>query len=140
VIDASTAITLVIENPLSDQVKTLWQGWVTEGRQVCAPGLWLNEVTSVIHKIAKLTPLDDDGAVRILEAVLALGVEVFPEDAALCRQAFEWATRLDQLAAYDGFYLALGEKLGGTFWSADQRLVNRAQQLGLSWVRSVEDS
>jgi predicted nucleic acid-binding protein len=50
------------------------------------------------------------------------------------RSAFDWATRLHQKAAYDGFYLAAAEQLGAEFWTADKALANNAGQLGVSWV------
>ena len=51
------------------------------------------------------------------------------------RIAFDWATRLRQKGAYDGFYLAAAEQLGAELWTADQALVNNALQVGVSWVR-----
>jgi predicted nucleic acid-binding protein len=50
------------------------------------------------------------------------------------RIAFDWATRLRQKAAYDGFYLAAAEQLGAELWTADQALVSNALQVGASWV------
>ncbi len=50
------------------------------------------------------------------------------------RAAFDWATRLRQKAAYDGFYLATAEHLGAELWTADHALVHNVQQIGISWV------
>ena len=50
------------------------------------------------------------------------------------RSAFDWATRLRQKSAYDGFYLAAAEQLGIELWTADQALVNNARQVGANWV------
>jgi hypothetical protein len=41
--------------------------------------------------------------------------------------------------SYNGFYLAVAERKGGEQWTAIERLCNRAQQLGLSWVRWIEE-
>ncbi len=45
--------------------------------------------------------------------------------------------RLGQARTYEAQYLALAEKLGVEFWTADQRLVNGARRIGMSWVRWV---
>jgi predicted nucleic acid-binding protein len=64
----------------------------------------------------------------------------------LCRPAFAWASRLEQHTTYDAgckehsFYLALAERLGASLWSADQRLVNRAHQLGADWVHWIGEA
>jgi len=137
VVDASTAIFLVLESPLTGHIETLWKGWIRAGTRICVPYLWLNEVTSAIHKVYMLKGVSEEKAQLALDAVLALGVEVQPENGELCRNAFRWATTLKQLAAYDGFYLALAEKLGAEFWTADRNLLKHARQLGLAWVHGL---
>lgn len=138
VIDANLAIRLVLEHPSSAQVESLWESWIRNGIELCAPCLWWDEVTSAIHKLFMLKAIDENKAHLALEAVLALSVKPIPEDSHLCRRAFYWATALEQLAAYDGLYLALAEMLGASFWTADRNLAHRAEQVGLSWVRCAE--
>ena len=46
-----------------------------------------------------------------------------------------WGKRLAQSKAYDSFYLALAERMGEDLWTGDRRLFNRAQQLGVGWVK-----
>jgi len=137
VVDASTGIFEVIDSPLSVQVDLLWKEWAQEGVLVYVPHLWLNEVTSVVHKIFMQKLISEEKALLALDAVLALGVTVPEESLEDCRRAFNWATRLGQFAVHDCFYLALAEKLGTEFWTADERLANRAKQLGVNWVRWV---
>jgi len=67
--------------------------------------------------------------------LMVLEVESTPMTHARCSAAYAWAERLGQSRAYDGFYLALAEELGGTFVTGDRRLANSALQLGLSWVQ-----
>ncbi len=137
VVDASTAVFLVLESPLTSQIETLWRGWIRAGTRICVPYLWLNEVTSAIHKVYMLKAFSEEKAQLALDAVLALGVELQPENVELCRDAFRWATALKQLAVYDGFYLALAERLGAEFWTADRNLFNHARQLDLAWVHGL---
>jgi predicted nucleic acid-binding protein len=139
VIDASTAIWLVLEGPLTKQVEGLWDGWIRSGERICAPRLWLNEVTSVIHKVFMLKGIGESKAQMALDAALALGVDLYTEDPVLCRNAFRWATLLKQTAAYDGFYLALAEQLDAMFWTADRSLHNQARQAGARWVHRLSE-
>jgi predicted nucleic acid-binding protein len=140
VIDASIAIWLVLEGPLTKQVELLWDGWIRSGKRVCAPRLWLNEVTSVIHKVYILKGISESKAQMALDAALALGVDLHTEDTELCRHAFRWATALKQTAAYDGFYLALAEQLDAAFWTTDRGLHNQARQIGVEWVHGLSET
>jgi predicted nucleic acid-binding protein len=72
-----------------------------------------------------------------IDDLFLLEVETQPLDISLCKAALEWATRLQQSRAYDAFYLALAERLQAEFWTADRRLANGAQQLGVKWVRWI---
>jgi predicted nucleic acid-binding protein len=139
VIDASTAIWLVLEGPLTQPAESLWDGWIRSGVRVSAPRLWLNEVTSTIHKVYMLKGVSESKAQLALDAALALGVDLYAEDPELCRHAFRWATAFKQTAAYDGFYLALAEQLDAIFWTADRSLLNQARQLGVKWVQGLSD-
>ena len=135
VVDANLAILHVIGGAQAERVDQLWISWVKQGKSICAPQLWLNEVTSVMHKSYKLGLLDEKKALSAMEAVLELGVEIHSQDIALCRQAFQWASRLNQVKAYDAFYIALAQRLKAECWTADERLANRCQQIGASWVK-----
>jgi predicted nucleic acid-binding protein len=134
VIDAGVGVLQVIAGPLSAAVDTRWNGWVQESVSVCAPHLWLYETTSVVHKIFKQKQVSEGRTREALNALLDLSVELHAPDAETCELAFEWATRLDQYSAYDGFYLALAHKLNASFWTTDQRLANRIRQIGFDWV------
>jgi predicted nucleic acid-binding protein len=72
-----------------------------------------------------------------VEDAFRLGVEVVASDLDLCKHALAWAERLGQSKAYDGFYLAAAERYGAELWTVDGRLLNRARQLGVSWVKSL---
>jgi predicted nucleic acid-binding protein len=137
VVDSSTALYTVLDYPLSSHVEAHWETWIDADVRISAPRLWINEVTSVIHKAFMLKEISEASAQDALNAALSLGVELFDEDITLCNNAFSFATRLEQLAAYDSFYLALAERLDAEFWTADKRLVNGARQLGATWVHWI---
>jgi predicted nucleic acid-binding protein len=139
VIDASVGIHTVLDTKLNEQIDTVWEFWRDHQASLYVPGLWLNEVTSVIHRIHMLGEISEEKATDALNAVLGLDIEVVPETDKMCLSAFKWASRLGQHASYDGFYLALSEDLEAEFWSADQRLVNRSNQVGITWAHSISE-
>lgn len=140
IIDASVAVYNVINTPLAPQAESVMAYIQSRQTRLYAPGLWWYEVTSVLHKYWFDGLLTEKNAQAALAILLDLGINRIEEDDTLCRAAFDWATRLAQKPAYDSFYLASAERLGAEFWTADQRLVNRTQQLGIPWVRWMGDS
>jgi predicted nucleic acid-binding protein len=78
--------------------------------------------------------LPEEGA-EALEAALALDIALYG-DADLHRRALELAQRFSLPATHDAHYLALAERLGAEFWTADRRLT-RAVQVTLPWVHWI---
>jgi predicted nucleic acid-binding protein len=117
----------------------VWARLLDEQTSLYAPFLWRYEVTSVIRKYLFDDLLTPDEAGQALETALALGVNFVEEDDALCRSALRWAAQLGQRVAYDGFYLALAERLAAPLWTSDRRLANNAKKNGVNWVRWMGD-
>jgi predicted nucleic acid-binding protein len=134
VIDASVAVYSVINTPMASLAENVMNYLQKNKTKLYAPSLWWYEVTSVVHKYLFDGLLAEKFAQDTLTIILSLAVNRIDEDDDLCRAAFDWATRLAQKPVYDSFYLATAELLGADFWTADQRLVNRAHQLGIGWV------
>ena len=139
VIDANVGVHTVLDTKLNDHIEAAWEFWSNQRATLYVPGLWLNEVTSVIHRVHMLGEISEEKAINALSTVLSLDLEIIRETEELCLSAFEWASRLGQHAAYDGFYLALSEDLGAEFWSVDQRLVSRANQVGVTWTHAIRE-
>ena len=134
VIDANVGVHTVLDTPLNDQIDATWDFWRQKSAALYVPSLWLNEITSVIHRVHMMGEISEQKALEALNTALQLDLEIVHETEDLCVSAFQWASRLGQHAAYDGFYLALSEQLEAEFWSLDQRMVNRTQQIGVSWA------
>lgn len=132
VIDASLAVFSVLNTPQSVVAARALEHLAQRGDVPCAPGLWWFEVTSVIHRYCFANLITEATAYQALE-LLTAGLGVQQVDVSV-RSAFDWATRLHQKAAYDGFYLAAAEHLGTELWTADRALANNAQQIGAIWV------
>ena len=134
IIDANVALSLVLYYPNSDAINRLWVDWVQRNVEITAPQLWIYEVTSAIHKLFMLNQISRESAKAALEAILSLDVRLVEVDYNMCQSAYDWATRLNQLATYDSFYLALAERMDAEFWTSDRHLVNAVRQLGVGWV------
>ena len=132
VIDASLAVLSVLNTPQSGQAALALELLARRELQPCAPCLWWSEITSVIHRYRFADLISDTTAYTAL-SILTDDLNVQPIEVPV-RLAFDWATRLRQKSAYDGFYLAAAEKSGAEFWTADQALVNNSRQLGVGWV------
>jgi predicted nucleic acid-binding protein len=102
--------------------------------------LWLAEGISAIRGAVYTRLITADEGRSAIEDLLTLGIETRPMSPEQCRSGFEWAGRLGQARAYDGFYLALAEELGAEFWTADRRLANAARQAGATWAHWIGES
>ncbi len=155
VIDASLAAKAVIPGaPQGDEVLKRVAGWHLGRARLVAPDIWLPEVVSVVRQAIYLRLITPEAGKMATEDIFRLGVEVIPSDLDQCQSALAWAERLGQSKAYDGFYLALAERLSAErlkveqlkverlkveLWTGDGRLFNRAHQLGVDWVRSLTE-
>ncbi len=137
VIDASFAFRLMLPGPHQKRCQTLVTQWHREGYVLCAPTLWLYEITSALCKGVHFGQITRDEGQQALTLAQKLGVQLFPPDDAQTISAFDWTMRLKRAAAYDSFYLALAKTLRSELWTADKRLVNVA---GVSWIHLMHDS
>ncbi len=133
VIDASIAVWAVAPGPVD--VDPLLEAWVEHA--LVAPEIWLPEAVSALRALAFAGELTTAEASQAVEDLFLLQVQIAPTDVALALDAMAWTERLGQRRAYDAFYVALAQRLGVDFWSADRRLVNRLRQLGVTWTHWV---
>ncbi len=139
VIDANIAIRAIL--PVEGKTKILERivTWHQSRSKIYAPDILLSEVTSVILRgIFDRWITDEEGKLAV-EDLFRLGVEIVPTDVDICQAALAWAGRLGQSKAYDGFYLAVAERQGAELWTADEKLFNRGKQLGLTWIRWIDE-
>lgn len=111
--------------------------WLRQGVNLVAPGWWVVECVSGIRMSLYAKRITTEQAHMAIDDLFLLEVETQPLDISLCKSALGWATRLQQARAYDAFYIALAERLQAEFWTADRRLANAAQQLGVNWVHWI---
>ncbi len=134
VLDASFTLCLLLPGPHREQCRALVTDWYVAGDRLCAPMLWLYEITSALSKGVHFGQISREEGQRALSLAQSLGVQLFPPDEVQSRLAFDWTMQLRRASAYDSFYLALAQTLDGELWTADKRL---AQASGVPWVRLI---
>lgn len=140
VIDANLGASAILTIKGMENVPLLFAKWVKEKRNLFAPEWWRSEVVTIFRKYTfhkLITPRQAHQAIDDLEY---LEVIMFPVDSLLCHKAFDWAEKLGHSKIYDLIYLALAESMNAEFWTADQRLINSARTLKVSWVKWIGDS
>jgi predicted nucleic acid-binding protein len=137
-VDASLVVRLLNRGDEQARILKLWHAWDAAGCAFVAPALLYYEVTNALHRYARAGQISADEAAEYLGLALSLQIGLYG-DATLHLHAMGLAGRLGLPAAYDTHYLALAERLGAEFWTADQRLY-RAVKPALPWVHYVEDT
>ena len=134
-VDASLVVRLFAVPP-DEGTRELWGRWRRDRQQLVAPILLRFEVTNALYRYQKAGMISVNATKNALNSALALPIQ-FYSDVELHESALAIAGRFTLPAAYDAHYLALAERLGATFFTTDQRLVN-AVRSALSWVQLAE--
>ncbi|NOH04752.1 MAG: type II toxin-antitoxin system VapC family toxin [Chloroflexi bacterium] len=139
VIDANIAIPKLIPTAQTAQTLLLWDKFQRERVSLYAPRLWVYEITSAIQKYLATGQISEAEKDEAIKTALEMNIHFVEDSVELCIEATSWAKRMNQMVAYDGFYLATAEQLKAPLWTADKRLVANADQLGVKWVHWLGD-
>lgn len=134
-VDANFIVGLVSSAPSKTRFRNLWSQWQESEYLIVAPTLIYYEVSNAFHRLAVGGLLLPEQASQFLEDTLSLDITLYG-DAELHQHALTLARQLTLPATYDAHYLALAQRLGAEFWTADRRLV-QAVQATLPWVNLV---
>lgn len=135
VVDSSLALKWVLPEHNTPMALSLYAEWRSLGYTVLAPDLFAYEVTNVIFRKALFGSITQTQAQDAVKKLFTEGpnlVAITGPDLSL--RAMELAERFRRPATYDPHYLALAEREGCEFWTADERLWN-AVKADLPWVR-----
>lgn len=139
VIDTSIVIKWVFDEPNSDIAQALLAEWINKGTKIIAPSLLAYEVANVLYKNVRKGEITLKQAKLALTKILLSELKInFSPDPDLGVQALELADRYKLSAAYDPHYLALAEREGCEFWTADLRMRNTIGGK-IDWVRYLSD-
>ena len=137
VIDANICLALLLPLPYSADVDNKIRYWFQNRVRLLAPALWEYEVVSGLRRAEYHKIISHENAQLALTSVRDLHVEIYPPTFRVHLQALEFSQRLGQTKCYDAQYLALASEAGVELWTADQRLVNQCQGIGIDWVHWV---
>ena len=76
VVDASLAFKWLVSEENSDKARAISRSWANQGIKAVAPYLMPVEVTNVLHRRVVRGELAVEDAVRLLEHLLASGIEL----------------------------------------------------------------
>lgn len=135
VVDASLLIKLALPEPYTAEAVALIKDWISQNMTLIAPRLLAYEIVNVLYKRISRQQLTLSDAKQVLATLLSKGV-MLNDEPALHGQALNLAQQLGRPATYDTHYLALAQREGCEFWTADERLWN-AVKAQLPWVHWV---
>ena len=122
-VDASVAIKLFINEPLSDQAQSLFSILEAAPATLYVPDLFVIECTNILWKHVKRFGYPEDRAHEDLAALKGLALHRFATTD-LMEDALGIAVAHD-ITAYDGCYVALGKQLKIPVVSADEKLIRK---------------
>ena len=133
VVDSGIVIASVLPEPLSGKAETLLKHYEQNAFQLAAPTLFLYEIVAVMRKSVFRNIITDAEAQTRLNLLLAQPIQLMIDNQ-LLRRAYDIATQFNRPTAYDAQYLAVAERLGCEFWTANERLYNSVSTT-LNWVK-----
>lgn len=117
VLDASVILKWFVDEDGSDQALRLRGEFYRGEREIVVPDLLLLEVANALRYNPSFAAEEIKEAVKTL---FDIGIKIITPTYSLLAKTIELAERLD-VTCYDAAYLALAEKLGFEFITADER-------------------
>ena len=139
VVDSNIVASLVIPTPYTPQALGLFEQWGKTQERLAAPMLFEYEIATILRRSVVLGQVEKAQIATVLTALLDYRVITIVPTITLHQEAIRMAERIGQSKAYDAHYLALAIRENATLWTADRRLANAAQQIGLTWVHWIGD-
>lgn len=122
VIDSSVVVKWFVDETLDDIAKAIRDEWKAR-RLVCyAPDLLFVEMGNIIWKKRRKGEITSADAALVIDGLQRLPWRVTSTESLLSK-SYDIATQTDR-TVYDSCYLALAQRLGCPFVTADDRLAN----------------
>jgi predicted nucleic acid-binding protein len=133
VVDASVVVDLLAPDVAPDSpIRGMFARWANNDAELLAPGLlWLETANALLTGVrrGRWSGAQADGAAALLDRMPVRRVD----DGRDRSRAFELARRYDNWPVYDMVYVAVAERVGHEFVTADEKLQARLAHLG--WVK-----
>lgn len=128
--------------PRNNAIKTLWDRWEREDRQISAPSLLFFDIANILSSYIRQGVLSPRTVQAILAACRSLPINLV-DDPDLHVIALQISERYNLPIGSDPHYLALAEKLDKELWTYDRRLAIAVNQAGAAprvrWIGKKQD-
>jgi predicted nucleic acid-binding protein len=135
VVDASVLVDVIAPGASRDSPpRVLFAKWIADGAALSAPGLlWLEVANALLAGVrrGRWSGAEADVSAALLDRAPVHRIDTEQDSA----RAFELARRYDNWPVYDMLYVAVAERTGDEFVTADAKLQSRLGHLG--WVKLV---
>jgi len=132
-VDVSLAIKWVLPEEGSERAEILLGKWLSAGRLLIAPHLFIYEVISILRKKVLRKEINEAEGLKALHLLGKLDIQL-ETPSGLPDLAFKLSNELNRPEAYDSSYLALARLMGCEFWTADKKLSVSVQY---PWVKHL---
>ena len=132
-VDASLAAATLLPEPASAAAVIAWRRWTQAGRLLLVPPHFAAEVLTAIRRATLRGRITDDEESVALDLFLTgtrRNVRIRSGSPQVWRRACEMSRELRRANVYDTLYLALAERAGAEFWTADDNLVRAVEASG----------
>jgi predicted nucleic acid-binding protein len=128
--------------PRNNAIKTLWERWEREDRQILAPALLFYDISNILSTYIRQGLLSAKTVLAVLQAARSLPIHLV-DDPEIQVHALELSERLHLPLGCDPHYLALADNLDKELWTYDRRLAVAANQPGFAprvrWIGKKQE-
>ncbi|MFQ5487342.1 MAG: type II toxin-antitoxin system VapC family toxin [Gammaproteobacteria bacterium] len=132
VLDASVTMAWLFEDESSQHTEIILERLNDE--QALAPELWLYEVANVLIMGERRQRLTEAQSRRFIELLLALPIEIVPNDKSTLWSSLISLAREQGISAYDAAYLDTAMRKGIPLATQDKALKKAAQRTGVAVI------
>ena len=124
-VDASVLVALVLVEPTTERLRTLWRVWLAEGRRFVAPPALLFEMAGVLERKMRSGVMEPTVARMILASAEGLAAQI-EQPAIVGGLQMAWDLALAyRLRVLDACYLAVARQERAELWTLDHELARR---------------
>lgn len=125
VLDSGIFIAQTFPEQYSLQAVALFNYLESQHVNLIAPHLLHYEIVSVIRKMVYTGRITPQNAIIARDKLLNYNITIYL-DQPLLKRAYDLATELNRVRAYDTQFLALSERFNCDFWTTDEKFYNIA--------------
>lgn len=139
ILDASVALKVLLREGGFEEVERQFRLWDERGIEICVPVFFFSEVMNVIRTRVYRNLLSESEGDQVFEVFKLL--PALPLATTLpFQEAWDFAKLRHLAQTYDAEYLALAQREGCEFWTADRNLLNALGTARPIWIQAIGTS